>query len=127
MSSETTTNRTAANGRTQTRRRASHAVPAALLFVLFAVAAVVLLLTAAWMLLAGWLNSDVAASAVLGGVTVLLAWGIYMIWMRPAIELTSERLETVWSVAEMTGQAYGWMKEKIRLLKLLAAVLRSKW
>ena len=97
------------------------------MFGMFSVTSVLLLFAAAAMLLAEWFDSAVVAAAVLGGVLALLAWGMYMIWLRPAADRLAQRLETVYSVALITGQAYDWVKSKIRFLTLLLAVIRRKW
>ena len=127
MSSKTTTNPRAAHKSTKTKNSGSHLLPAALFFVLFAAASVLMLLAAAAMLLAEWFDSGIIAAAVLGGVLALLAWGIYMIWMRRAVELISERLETVYSVAARAGEAFGWVQARLRYARLLLAVIRSRW
>ena len=127
MSSKTTTKSSSATLRTKSGGDGSHLLPAALFFMLFAVAAWMLLLVAAEMLLAEWLDSDIIATALLGGVLVLLAWGVYMIWMRRAVEHISRQFDTVCSVAATAGEAIGWVQEKIRQLKLLLAVIRRNW
>ena len=129
MNSKTTTNSAPHGTGTENRPRhsGSHLVPASVFFVLFAAASVLMLLFAAAMLLAEWFDSDVIAAAVLGAVLALLAWGAYMIWMRRAVDRLSEQLETVYSVATTAGEAFGWIQEKIRFLKLLLAVIRRNW
>ena len=126
MSSKTTTN-TAPAGKHPRRHHSSHTVAVMLLFGMFAVASVVMLFAAAAMWLAEWLGSDVLAAAILGGVLALLALGIYLIWLRPAVERITQRLETVYTVALITGHAYDWVKAKVRFLMLLLAVIRRKW
>ena len=126
MSSKTTTNTTPA-GKLPRRHHSSHFVAVVLLFGMFAVASLVMLFAAAAMWLAEWLHSAVLAAAVLGGVLALLAWGIYMIWLRPTVERITQRLETVYTVALVTGQAYDWVKAKVRFLMLLLAVIRRRW
>ena len=127
MNSRTTTNSPSGAKRAKSGGHGSHIVPAVLFFVLFAAAAVMLLFAAAAMLLAEWFDSEIIAAAVLGGVLLLLAWGIYMIWIRRAVENISQRLETVYSVATTAGEAFGWVREKIRFLRLLLAVVRRNW
>ena len=128
MSSKTTTNGTHTPvAEHPVRRRRSHLVAGGVAFVMLSAAAVVLLLSAASMLLAEWIGSSVAAAAILGGVLALLAWCVYMIWMRRDIERISEQIQTVYSAAAKAGRAYDWAMEKIRFLRLLLAVIRSKW
>ena len=124
MSSRPTTNAPAEHP--QTRRR-SHLAAGGAVFAILSAAAAVLLLSAAERLLAEWIGSDVIAAAVLGGVLALAAWGVYMIWMRRDIERISEQIETVYSAAAKAGRTYDWVMEKIRFLRLLLAVIRSKW
>ena len=124
MSSRPTTNAPAEHP--QTRRR-SHLAAGGAAFVMLSAAAAVLLLSAAERLLAEWIGSDVIAATVLGVVLALAAWGVYMIWMRRDIERISEQIETVYSAAAKAGRTYDWVMEKIRFLRLLLAVIRSKW
>ena len=97
------------------------------LFVLFAVSAVLMLLSAAAILLTDRLGSALAAAAVLGGVLLLLAAVLYLIWLRPAVAAVSRQFETVTSVAASAGEAIEWVQAKLRFLRLLLAVIRSKW
>ena len=128
MSSKTTTNAPQSDAaQTLKHRHGTHIVAWSVLFVLFAAAAVLWLLAAATMLLAEWTGSDIVAAAVLGGFLALLALCIYLIWIRPAAERAAERIETVCSVAAMTSEAFSWVREKYRFLKLLIAVVRRNW
>ena len=127
MSSGTTTNSPSGAKRAKSGGHGSHIVPAVLLFVMFAAASAVLLFEAATMLLAEWFGSEIIAAPVLGGVLALLAWGVYMIWIRRAAERLSQQFDTVCSVAATAGEAFDWVRGKIRYLKLLLAVIRRNW
>lgn len=126
MSSKTTSNIRPTGTHPDTGRR-SHIAVAAMVFGMLSAAAVVLLLAAAEMLLAGWFGSHIIATAVLGGVLLIAAVGVYMIWMRRAVARISGQLQTICDVAGKTGLAYDWVMAKLRYMRLLLAVLRSKW
>ena len=128
MSSKTTTNTASpAAQRTDNHRGSAHIAAAAVMFVLSAVAAVMLLLAAASMLLAEWLDSELLAAAVLGGVMALAALAIYLIWIRPAAVRMAARIESLFAVAATAGEAIDWIREKYRFLKLLLVFIRRNW
>lgn len=113
-------------GNKDRNRRRSNTVPAILLFAMLAATAVVMLFASLAIWLSEIIGSSIIATASLGGFLALLAAAVYLIWLRPAFEKWSERLETVYSVARATSQAYDWILDKIRFLSLLLAVIRRK-
>lgn len=128
MNSKRTTNGSRQSpDRTTRHSGCQHIAAAAVLFVLFAAAAAVLLLRAAEMALAEWLGSGLWAAVVLGGVMALVALLLWLVCLRPAVARTSERVESLFAVVGAAGEAIDWVREKYRMLKLLAALIRSKW
>lgn len=126
MSSKTTTKTDIRHDRPAAARHRHIALPAVLV-VVFAMSAVLLLAAAAAMLLAEWLGSQLLAAAVLGGFLLLLAAAVYFIWLHPAVRSISERFEAVCEVAEKTGELFDRVREKIRMLRRLLAIIRQRW
>ena len=105
----------------------THTAAAAVLFAVFLAAAVVLLLESAEMLLAEWLGSELQAKALLGGLFALAALLLCLVWLRPAVARTAQRLENVYAAATAAGEALDWVREKYRMFRLLLAVVRRSW
>jgi len=102
-----------------------HAVPALASFVFLAASAVVLLLGAFVAWLAELLGSCMLAMACVGGALLLSAVVVYFTAVRGAMNYLRDRMETVYDVARLTREAYEWVLDKYRFVRLLLELLRG--
>ena len=88
--------------KTESRRIAA----SILFFAVTTTAAIVLFITAAVSWLADMIGSTAAAAAIMGGFFALVAFIVYAVGVRQAIEYLRRRIETVYEVAETVRKGY---------------------
>ncbi|MEG2771923.1 MAG: hypothetical protein RR960_06225 [Alistipes sp.] len=99
-------------------RRSSrgHLVAAFVFFGLITFIAIILLLTALVVWLSILTDSVIVATTLIGGFFAVLAFVIYLLVIRDAIEHLCEKFDTIFEVAQVMHVGYKWLTEKILLL-----------
>lgn len=100
-----------------------HVIPALVSFVFASAAAIVLFIAAGVVCLAEALDSALWAMLIVGAFMLLLSGVIYFVFVRSAMARVRERIETVYDVARSTREAYEWVIDKYRFVRLLLALL----
>ena len=97
-----------------------------LFFAMTAAIAVLLLLTALVVWLSSVTGSFIVSALILGGLFALLAFVIYLLAIRDAVDHIRSQAETVYEVARAAQTGYEWLTEKVTLFLRLREELRSK-
>ena len=95
-----------------------------LAFLLALATGFVLLVAAAVLVLASWIGSTSGAAAIVCGVCLLVALGIYLFALRRPLARMQEQLEIVCDVARVTKSVYDWIMQKVDTLRRFFALLR---
>ena len=86
-----------------------------LFFAMTAAIAVLLLLTALVVWLSSVTGSFIVSALILGGLFALLAFVIYLLAIRDAVDHIRSQAETVYEVARAAQTGYEWLTEKVTL------------
>ena len=97
-----------------------------LFFAMTAAIAVLLLLTALVVWLSSVTGSFIVSALILGGLFALLAFIIYLLAIRDAVDHIRSQAETVYEVARAAQTGYEWLTEKVTLFLRLREESRSK-
>ena len=97
-----------------------------LFFAMTAAIAVLLLLTALVVWLSSVTGSFIVSALILGGLFALLAFVIYLLAIRDAVDHIRSQAETVYEVARAAQTGYEWLTEKVTLFLRLREAFRSK-
>ena len=97
-----------------------------LFFAMTAAIAVLLLLTALVVWLSSVTGSFIVSALILGGLFALLAFVIYLLAIRDAVDHIRSQAETVYEVARAAQTGYEWLTEKVTLVLRLREEFRSK-
>lgn len=97
-----------------------------LFFAMTAAIAVLLLLTALVVWLSSVTGSFIVSALILGGLFALLAFVIYLLAIRDAVDHIRSQAETVYEVARAAQTGYEWLTEKVTLFLQLREEFRSK-
>ena len=97
-----------------------------LFFAMTAAIAVLLLLTALVVWLSSVTGSFIVSALILGGLFALLAFVIYLLTIRDAVDHIRSQAETVYEVARAAQTGYEWLTEKVTLCLRLREEFRSK-
>ena len=97
-----------------------------LFFAMTAAIAVLLLLTALVVWLSSVTGSFIVSALILGGLFALLAFVIYLLAIRDAVDHIRSQAETVYEVARAAQTGYEWLTEKVTLCLRLREEFRSK-
>ena len=97
-----------------------------LFFAMTAAIAVLLLLTALVVWLSSVTGSFIVSALILGGLFALLAFVIYLLAIRDAVDHIRSQAETVYEVARAAQTGYEWLTEKVTLFLRLREEFRSK-
>ena len=97
-----------------------------LFFAMTAAIAVLLLLTALVVWLSSVTGSFIVSALILGGLFALLAFVIYLLAIRDAVDHIRSQAETVYEVARAAQIGYEWLTEKVTLFLRLREEFRSK-
>ena len=97
-----------------------------LFFAMTAAIAVLLLLTALVVWLSSVTGSFIVSALILGGLFALLAFVIYLLAIRDAVDHIRSQAETVYEVARAAQTGYEWLTEKGTLFLRLREEFRSK-
>ena len=84
-----------------------------LFFAMTAAIAVLLLLTALVVWLSSVTGSFIVSALILGGLFALLAFVIYLLAIRDAVDHIRSQAETVYEVARAAQTGYEWLTEKV--------------
>ena len=95
---------------------------ASLLF--FAMTAAIAVLLLVW--LSSVTGSFIVSALILGGLFALLAFVIYLLAIRDAVDHIRSQAETVYEVARAAQTGYEWLTEKVTLFLRLREEFRSK-
>ena len=95
-----------------------------LFFAMTAAIAVLLLLTALVVWLSSVTGSFIVSALILGGL--FLAFVIYLLAIRDAVDHIRSQAETVYEVARAAQTGYEWLTEKVTLFLRLREEFRSK-
>ena len=87
---------------------------------------VLLLLTALVVWLSSVTGSFIVSALILGGLFALLAFVIYLLAIRDAVDHIRSQAETVYEVARAAQTGYEWLTEKVTLFLRLREEFRSK-
>ena len=96
-----------------------------LFFAMTAAIAVLLLLTALVVWLSSVTGSFIVSALILGGLFALLAFVIYLLAIRDAVDHIRSQAETVYEVARAAQTGYEWLTEKVTLFLRLRVEVRS--
>ena len=97
-----------------------------LFFAMTAAIAVLLLLTALVVWLSSVTGSFIVSALILGGLFALLAFVIYLLAIRDAVDHIRSQAETVYEVARAAQTGYEWLTEQVTLFLRLREEFRSK-
>ena len=97
-----------------------------LFFAMTAAIAVLLLLTALVVWLSSVTGSFIVSALILGGLFALLAFVIYLLAIRDAVDHIRSQAETVYEVARAAQTGYEWLTEKVTLFLRMREEIRSK-
>ena len=97
-----------------------------LFFAMTAAIAVLLLLTALVVWLSSVTGSFIVSALILGGLFALLAFVIYLLAIRDAVDHIRSQAETVYEVARAAQTGYEWLTEKVTLFLRLREEFCSK-
>ena len=97
-----------------------------LFFAMTAAIAVLLLLTALVVWLSSVTGSFIVSALILGGLFALLAFVIYLLAIRDAVDHIRSQAETVYEVARAAQTGYEWLTEKVTLFLRLREEFSSK-
>ena len=97
-----------------------------LFFAMTAAIAVLLLLTALVVWLSSVTGSFIVSALILGGLFALLAFVIYLLAIRDAVDHIRSQAETVYEVARAAQTGYDWLTETVTLFLRLREEFRSK-
>ena len=97
-----------------------------LFFAMTAAIAVLLLLTALVVWLSSVTGSFIVSALILGGLFALLAFVIYLLAIRDAVDHIRSQAETVYEVARAAQTGYEWLTEKPPPFLRLREEFRSK-
>ena len=90
-----------------------------LFFAMTAAIAVLLLLTALVVWLSSVTGSFIVSALILGGLFALLAFVIYLLAIRDAVDHIRSQAETVYEVARAAQTGYEWLTEMVTLFRRL--------
>lgn len=87
-----------------------------IIFIGCTVIAATMLMMAATLLLAQWLESLIAALAILGGVFAVIALALYWGSVRPTLRQLRSEIELISKIAHLIHCSYNWLSTKLSTL-----------